>query len=45
MIWKLLRVAEKTRRHLKGSELLQEVYHGQQFADGIRVLTKSKAAA
>ena len=45
MIWKLLRVAEKTWRHLKGSNLLQEVYDGQQFADGIRVVTKSKAAA
>ena len=45
MIWKLLRVAEKTWRHLKGSDLLQEVYDGQQFADGIRVVTKSKAAA
>ena len=45
MIWKLLRVAEKTWQHLKGSELLQEVYDGQQFADGIRVVTKSKAAA
>ena len=45
MIWKLLRVAEKAWRHLKGSELLQEVYDGQQFADGIRVVMKSKAAA
>ena len=45
MIWKLLRVAEKTWRHLKGSDLLQEVYDGQQFADGIRVVPKSKAAA
>ena len=45
MIWKLLRVAEKTWRHLKGSELLQEVYDGQQFADGIGVVMKSKAAA
>ena len=45
MIWKLLRVAEKTWRHLKGSELLQEVYDGHQFADGIRGVTKSTAAA
>ena len=45
MIWKLLRVAEKAWRHLKGSELLKEVYDGQQFADGIRVESKSKAAA
>ncbi len=45
MIWRLLRVAEKAWRHLKGSDLLQEVYDGQQFADGIRVVSKSKAAA
>ncbi len=45
MIWKLLRVAEKAWRHLKGSELLQEVYDGQRFTDGVRVVKKSKAAA
>ena len=45
MIWRLLRVAEKAWRHLKGSDLLQEVYDGQQFANGIRVVSKSKAAA
>ena len=42
---KLLRVAEKAWRHLKGSDLLQEVYDGQHFVDGFRVVTKSKAAA
>ena len=35
MIGKLLHIAEKAWRHLKESELLQEVYAGQQFADGI----------
>ena len=45
MIWKLLRVAERAWRHLKGSELLQEVYDGHPFADGVKVVTKSKAAA
>jgi transposase-like protein len=45
MIWKLLRVAENAWRHLKGSELLREVYDGQHFADGVRVVSKSKAAA
>ena len=45
MIWKLLRVAEKAWRHLKGSDLLQEVYDGQRFADGVKVVIKSKAAA
>ena len=45
MIWKLLRVAEKSWRRLKGSDLLREVYDGQRFVDGIKVLKKSKAAA
>ena len=45
MIWRLLLVAEKAWRHLKGSELLQEVYDGQHFVDGIKVVKKSKAAA
>ena len=45
MIWKLLRVAEKAWRHLKGSALLQEVYDGQHFGDGVKVVTKPKAAA
>lgn len=45
MIWKLLRVAEKSWRHLKGSDLMQEVYDGQRFADGVKVVIKSKDAA
>jgi putative transposase len=45
MIWKLMRVAEKAWRHLKGSEFLPEVYDGQRFVDGVRVVRKSKAAA
>ena len=35
----------KRKSQLKGSDLLREVYDGQRFADGIRVITKSKAAA
>ena len=34
MIWKLLMVAEKRFRRLKGFELLKEVYQGKEFADG-----------
>ena len=45
LIWKLLCVAEEAWRHLKGAELLQEVYDGQHFADGVKVATKRKAAA
>jgi len=36
MIWKLLQVAEKSFRMLKGYWLLQEVYEGKQFVNGIR---------
>ena len=37
MIWKLLKVAEKGFRTLKGSVLLLEVYAGNQFVDGVKV--------
>jgi len=36
MIWKLLQVAEKSFRALKAYWLLQDVYEGKQFLDGIR---------
>ncbi len=35
MIWKLLQVAEKNFRTLKGCWLLSEVYTGKRFVDGI----------
>ena len=35
MIWKLLQVAEKSFRTLKGYWFLQDVYNGKEFADGI----------
>jgi len=38
MIWKLLKVAEKGFRTLKGSVLLPEVYAGNQFVDGVKVV-------
>jgi transposase-like protein len=37
MIWKLLRVAEKRFRRLKGHELLRDVYEGKVFVDGVAV--------
>jgi transposase-like protein len=40
MIWKLLCVAEKRFRRLKGHWLLQDVYEGKQFIDGIAVQEK-----
>jgi putative transposase len=40
MIWKLLGVAEKRFRRLKGYWLLRDVYEGKQFVDGIAVQGK-----
>jgi len=35
MIWKLLQIAEKNFRALKGYWLLSDVYHGKTFVDGV----------
>ena len=35
MIWKLLQIAEKNFRTLKGYWLLSDVYKGKQFVNGI----------
>jgi hypothetical protein len=35
MIWKLLQVAEKNFRTLKGYWLLSDVYKGERFVDGV----------
>jgi len=35
MIWKLLQVAEKNFRTLKGYWLLPDVYTGKRFVDGV----------
>ncbi len=43
MIWKLLGVAEKRFRRLKGYWLLRDVYEGKHFADGIAVQYKGSA--
>ncbi len=40
MIWKLLTVAEKSWRKLNAPKLLQAVYEGQRFKDGVAVRTK-----
>lgn len=39
MIWRLLMVAEKRFRILKGSEKLESVYEGRQYKDGIEIKT------
>lgn len=41
MIWKLLQVAERAWRRLKGHELLEDVYHGKRYVDGMPVKDKS----
>lgn len=43
MIWKLLMVAEKSFRALKGYWLLRDVYAGDRFVDGVKV-AKGKQA-
>lgn len=43
MIWKLLQVAEKSFRTLKGFWLLQDVYAGKKFADGVKAKNETKA--
>ncbi|MDA8173057.1 MAG: hypothetical protein M0018_00545 [Nitrospiraceae bacterium] len=40
MIWKLLRVAEMGFRKLDAFELLQDVYAGKMFTDGVAVQGK-----
>jgi putative transposase len=42
MIWKLLRVAEKSFRRLKGHDLLPEVLQGKQCMDGFSLKAKNK---
>lgn len=37
MIWKLMRVAEKRFRILKGAEKLDSVYEGREYRDGVEI--------
>jgi putative transposase len=43
MIWKLLMVAEKSFRALKGFWLLRDVYAGDRFTDGKKIVTSKQA--
>ena len=36
LIWKIVQVAQSTFRELKGTELLPEVYAGEQSVDGVK---------
>jgi putative transposase len=42
MIWKLLRVAEKSWRALNAPKLMKDLYDGKQFKDGVAVRTKTE---
>jgi putative transposase len=41
MIWKLLRVAEKSWHKLNAPQLMREVYNGKRFKDGLALPTQS----
>ena len=47
LIWKILMVAEKKFCRLNSPELLEQVYNGQLFEDGIEVadITRKRRAA
>jgi transposase-like protein len=47
LIWKILTIAEKKFRRLNSPELLEQVYKGQLFEDGIDVeeMTRKRRAA
>jgi putative transposase len=45
VIWKMMLVAEKRFRKLNAPELLQEVYRGVEFVDGVAIGKKKEAAA
>jgi putative transposase len=47
LIWKILTIAEQKFRRLNAPELLEQVYNGQRFKDGIEVheMTRTRRAA
>jgi putative transposase len=45
VIWKMMLVAEKRFRKLNAPELLQEVYRGMEFVDGVAIGKKKEAVA
>src|SRR5215467_3982213 len=47
LIWKILTLAEKKFRRLNAPELLEQVYYGQRFKDGIQLeeMTRTRRAA
>ena len=45
VIWKMLMVAEQRFRRLKAPELIEDVYLGAQYADGIAIETTAEKVA
>ena len=47
LIWKILTIAEKKFRRLNAPELLEQVYYGRRFKDGIQLeeMTRTRRAA
>lgn len=45
VIWKMLLVAQQRFRRLTAHELLQEVYHGAQHVNGVRVTGRAVEVA
>lgn len=45
LIWRLLRVAEKTFRKIDSPKLAAEVYEGTKFDDGVRIPSRVRKAA
>jgi transposase-like protein len=45
VLWKMMLIAEKRFRKLNAPELLQEVYRGVEFVDGVAIGKKKEAAA
>ena len=47
LIWKILTIAEKKFRRLNAPQLLEQVYYGQRFKDGIQIeeMTRTGCAA
>jgi putative transposase len=47
LIWKILMIAEKKFRRLNARELLEQVYNGHRFENGIEVeeITRTRRAA
>ena len=44
LIWKIPLIAEKKFRRLNSPELLEKVYQGTEFVDGVETIRRKRAA-